>query len=180
MFKTGIGMQIGGGVDFALNENMSIEGGISYSQRGAKIDMTTDIGFGTVVTTGDVTLHYLDIPISFKYSVDAGPGKLMFAAGPKFGIGMSGKSKSTSKIDFMGTTQESTDETTLTFGSADTSSFKRIDLSIGTSVGYEISNLQFGASYYYGLTNHFNAPINKESMVQNMVTIFVAYKFGDN
>lgn len=178
-YKTGVGMQIGGGIDYAINEQMGIEAGLGYSQRGASIDNTMDLGGITATTTGSMTLHYIDIPVSFRYSSAAGNGKLNVGIGPKIGLGLSGKNKYTTKVNSMGQTQEQSGEDELTFGDGTSSDFKTLDLSFGTSIGYEISNIHFGVQYYYGLTNHIGDPTSKESIAQNMATVFVGYRFGN-
>ena len=180
LFQTGIGMQIGGGALFSLNDNMGIEAGLAYSQRGASTDYSSDIaGIGTMKITGSMLLHYIDIPVSFKYSQEVGSGKLNIALGPKIGIGLSGKWSTTATTDFMGQTQSNKSDEEMVFGSADTAQFNRLDFSVGSSVSYEISNFEFGASYYYGLTEHYKNAKDKESLKQNMVTIFLAYRFND-
>lgn len=178
-YKTGVGMQIGGGVDYEINDNMGIEAGLAYSQRGASIDNTMDLGGITATTTGSMTLHYIDIPVSFRYSSAAGSGILNVGIGPKIGLGLSGKNKYTTKVNSMGQTQEQTGEDDITFGDGVNSDFKTLDLSFGTSIGYEISNIHFGVQYYYGLTNHIGNPTSKESVTQNMATVFVGYTFGN-
>jgi len=179
-FKTGYGMQIGGGVYYELNDNMGIEAGLGYSQRGASTDLSESIaGIGTMKITGSMLLHYIDIPLSFKYGIEVGDGKLNIGIGPKLGLGLSGNWKTTATTDFMGQTQTTESDQKMYFGSDDTSNFKFIDLSLGTSVSYEISNFEFGASYHYGLTNHENNPTNQESTKQSMLTIFLAYRFND-
>ena len=179
LYKTGIGMQIGGGMNYSINDKMGVEVGLGYSQRGASFENSMDIGGITATTTGAMTLHYLDLPVSFVFSSEVGSGKLNFGVGPKFGIGLGGKNKFVTKVTNMGTTQETTTEDDLTFGSGDNDDFKRLDLGIGCSVSYEIANFHFGVQYYYGLTNHIPNPTGKESGSQNMSSIIVGYKFGN-
>lgn len=178
LYQTGIGLQLGGGVDYEINDNMGIEAALGYSQRGASFENTMDLGGISATTTGSMTLHYIDVPVSFRYSAEAGSGKLSVGIGPKFGLGLSGKNKFTTKVNSMGQTQEQTSETDVTFGSADTDDFRTLDLSFGTSVSYEISNIHFGVQYYYGFTNHIDNPTDKESVTQNMASIIVGYRFG--
>ena len=177
-----IGYQIGGGVDFALNDNMGVELSAMYALRGATysmndVDATTGIG---VKLDSKIALHYIEIPINFRYSLEMGEGKLNILAGPKLGFGMTGNWTGTSTVTFMGQTESSNIDEKMTFGSADTSDFKTLSLSAGISVGYEISNFHFLASYHYGLTNDANKPENKESTIQSMIGLSVGYRFGDN
>jgi hypothetical protein len=178
IYKTGIGIQLGGGVDFEINDQMGVEVGLGYSQRGASVDNTIETPGLTATTTGSMTLHYIDLPVSFRYSSNMGSGRLNFGFGPKIGLGLSGTEKYTTKVTSMGVTQESTAEESVSFGDGKTSSFKTIDLSIGTSVSFEISNIHFGVQYYYGMTNHLGEPTDKESVSQNMASIIVGYRFG--
>ncbi len=178
IYKTGVGIQLGGGVDFEINDQMGVEVGLGYSQRGASVENTIETGGLTATTTGSMTLHYIDLPVSFRYSSDLGSGRLSFGFGPKIGLGLSGTEKYTSKVTSMGVTQESSAEADVTFGDGKTSDFKTMDLSIGTSVSYEISNIHFGVQYYYGMTNHLGEPTDKESVSQNMSSIIIGYRFG--
>ncbi len=181
-FSNRIGFQIGGGVDYSLNDNMGVEISALYAQRGTTYAISeTDAGTGMVIDFDTkMTFHYIDIPINFRYSVEMGDGKLNILAGPKFGLGLSGKWTGTSKVSFLGQNMTSNIDEDLSFGSSDTNDLKTLDLGVGLGVGYEISNFHFVASYHYGFTNHDNSATGKESMKQNMISFTVGYRFGDN
>ena len=167
---------VAAGLGYSLsvyNQNL----GIFESNTGTTYEILNTEGVS--VSKDKLSLHYVDLPISFVYSVNAGSGKLNIGAGPKFGLGLSGKYKYTSKVTAMGQTDETTSEDKITFGSSDTSDFKTLDLSFGTTISYEIANFHFGVQYYYGLTNHFTNPTGKEAVTQNMTSIIVGYKFGN-
>jgi len=176
------GFQIGGGVDYALNDNMGIELSAMYALRGATFNYDeTDATLGMQIKfDSKIALHYLEIPINFRYSVEAGSGKLNILAGPKLGFGMSGKWTGTSSTTFLGQTTTGTIDEDMTFGSNDTNDFKTLDFSVGLGVGYEISKFHFMASYHYGLMNIATNPVDKESNKQNMLSFSVGYRFNED
>ena len=176
------GFQIGGGVDYALNDNMGIELSALYAQRGSNYNSTSTDGTLGIesILTSKISLNYIDIPLNFRYSTEVGPGKLNILVGPKFGIGLSGNWKGDVKSSFMGQTNSVAIDEKMTFGSNDTNQFKTLDMGIGFGLGYEIEKFHFQATYTYGLTNHVNNPEKSEKVTQNMIAITVGYRFNDN
>ena len=177
-----VGFQIGGGIDYALNDNMGIELSALYAQRGTTFNVSSaDAALGIQTNlTSKINLNYIDIPLNFRFSTEVGPGKLNILVGPKFGIGLSGNWKGDIKSTFMGQTNSSTLNEKMTFGSHDTCEFKTLDIGIGFGLGYEIEKFHFQATYTYGLTNHVNNPVKSEKVSQNMIAISVGYRFNDN
>jgi outer membrane protein W len=176
-----VGFQVGGGIDFALNDKMGIELSVLYAQRGATLNVSeTDVAQGTETSiTSKVNLNYIDIPLNFRFSTEVGPGKLNILVGPKFGIGLSGNWNGDLKATFAGQTFSNTIDEKMTFGNNDTCDFKTLDMGIGFGLGYEIEKFHIQATYTYGLTNHVNNPVKSEKDTQNMIAISVGYRFND-
>jgi len=175
-----VGYQIGGGIDFAINDNMGIELSVLYAQRGSNYNRS-EISQGVEMSyTAKLTMNYIDIPLNFRFSPEVGAGKLNILVGPKFGIGLSGNINSVMKYSFMGQTDSKSFDEKLTFGSHDTCDFKTLDMGVGFGLGYEIEKFHFQATYTYGLTNHINNPKNSAKGTQNMIAFSVGYRFNDN
>jgi len=179
-FSSRVGFQIGGGIDFVINDNMGIELSALYAQRGFNYNRSESISQGGELNLiYKYTMNYIDIPLNFRYSREVGSGKLNILVGPKFGIGLSGNVKGDMKATIMGQTQllKSIDQK-LTFGSNDTC-IKTLDIGLGFGLGYEIEKFHFQAMYTLGLTNNVNNPTKSEKTTQNMIAFSVGYRFND-
>lgn len=177
-FSSKVGFQIGGGADLSLGDNIGVEAALLFTLRGSNFSMKETDPI-SIESTGAMSLNYIDIPINFRYSAEIGDGKLNIYAGPKLGIGLSGKFKGETKMTYLGNTGTTAYDNEVSFGSSDTNDFKRLDISMGIAAGYEIEKFHFLASYHYGLTNHIHNPVDKESVLQNMFTISVGYRFNE-
>jgi hypothetical protein len=100
--------------------------------------------------TETANLFYLVIPVTAKYSADLGGLKIYGQAGPYFGIGLSGKYKST--FEYEG--DKETDTETVEWGNdSENDDLKRPDFGLHIGGGIGINNLQFGLFYELGLAN---------------------------
>lgn len=175
-----VGFQIGGGIDYALNDKLGIELSLLYAQRGANFNFTSSFAPGFDVSiTEKITMNYIDIPLNLRFSTKVGPGKLNILVGPKFGIGLSGNISGEMKSSAMGQSDSKAIDEKLTFGSNDTCDFKTLDMGFGFGLGYDIEKFHIQASYTYGLTNHIPNPERSEKGTQNMIAISVGYRFND-
>lgn len=83
----------GGWLNYRLNENMSLQAELLFNQKGSaykfqgqaidRLQSDTTI-FGNRLTTLNVTLNYLEVPILFR--MEALKGKLDFTLGPSFAV----------------------------------------------------------------------------------------------
>lgn len=156
--KSLIGFHVGVIADMPLNEKFSIQPGLLFSQKGAKMDQNS--------VTEKAIFNYLDIPINAVYKIDAGGVKVLLNAGPSIGYALGGKYK----VD-----SESED---IEFGSED-GKYKRLDLGFGFGGGVQFGSVIASLNYNLGLANIINSPSGADYKIKNNVfSISLAYLFG--
>jgi len=164
--KMKIGFHIGGVGEMSINEMISLEAGLLLSTKGYKAEESG------VKTT--CNLMYIDIPIDAKAKFDVGGLKVFGFAGPYFGMGLSGKTKT--EGDVMGVSMNSEDD--IKWGSGDDAMLKRLDFGLTVGAGVQIDAIEVSLAYNLGLAN-ISATTDGGSKVKNKVIgLSVAYKFG--
>jgi hypothetical protein len=156
-----IGFQAGAILECALTDHLFLTPGVLYSQKGAKIDLSS---FGST-GTGTETLNYIDIPIDFSYKFGESSTKFFVLAGPIIGYALGGTDKSD---------EGSVD---IEFGS-NAGQYKRLDFAFGFGAGVDISSFQISARYNLGLANIINNGGADLSIKNNVIAITAAYIFG--
>ena len=161
---------IGGFAQIPLSGSFNFRPELNYIQKHSKFDL---------IGTSCFTLNYLEIPLNFTYSLNAGSGNVFFGAGPSIGFGMSGKVKdiypgvpeTSTNIKFDGKTYVSLPDTDEDYH------FKGLDFGLGFMGGYQLSNgLSFNLGYTIGLSNI--DPNSGSSFKNNGFAIKVGYMFG--
>lgn len=141
--------------EFNLSENLVLQPGLLFSQKGAKIS------FGGSDYT-DI-YNYLDIPINLMYKINVDGAKILLFTGPSLSYALSGKEKvGDNSVD-------------IEFGSGD-NQMRRFDLGFGIGGGLEFGSIQATANYNFGLANISNSTDAK--LKNNVFSISVAYLFG--
>jgi len=137
---------MGGVIDYALGDAFSLEGDLLVSLKGLR----------TVVKDGDykssswTNLYYINIPLLAKYSFDAGSVKLYGAAGPYFGMGITGKYRY--KDEYDGESDSDTEK--IEWGNdPDNDNLKRFDAGLHLGAGIILGQIQAGLFYELGLAN---------------------------
>jgi hypothetical protein len=140
------GFHMGGVIDYALTDALSLEGDLLVSLKGIR----------TVEKDGDykysswTNLYYINIPLLAKYTFDAGSVKLYGAAGPYFGIGITGKYRY--KDEYDGETETDTEK--IEWGNdPDNDDLKRFDAGLHLGAGILLGQIQAGLFYELGLAN---------------------------
>lgn len=150
-FKFRPSFRIGVNATYAINNNISIDGALFYSVKGAKFDES-----GIKATT---SLNYLEIPIFVNYHFGTSDNNHFFAgAGPYVGYCISGKTK-----------QDGAGDNKLEIGSDKTKDdIKPMDFGLNANVGYQMSNgLYLRAFYSLGLANAMPGG-DADNVIKNM------------
>lgn len=134
-YKMRLGFNVGLMVKIGMNDNLALQPGLFVSQKGYKYN-ESDV-------KSNISLIYLDLPVTAKYMFDLGKASPYLEAGPYMSIGLKGKSKF--EIDGE---SESVD---IKFGKEE--DLKLIDAGIRFGAGLEISSVQIGLFYDLGLAN---------------------------
>lgn len=173
-FKMQPGFNVGGTVEFPLNEMFSFETALLFLTKGYKYsDSGSDYGYEWEEKES-ANLYYIDIPLTAKASFDVGSVKIYGAAGPYIGIGLSGKSKY--EYTFDGDTESESEA--VEWGSGEDDHLKRLDFGLTVGAGVEIKAIQIGVTYGFGLANIAADTEDGYKVSNRVLGISVGYKFG--
>ncbi len=147
-----IGFTAGVLADFPLQENLSFQPSINFTQKGGK---SKENDFGSE----KITLNYLEVPLNFVYKVGE-RGQAYFGLGPVLSVGLSGKDK----FEFEGATEEED----ITFGSNEDEDLKRFEFSGNILAGYMITDgLSITANYNMGISSIVHSNNNIDASLRN-------------
>jgi hypothetical protein len=163
-------------VDIALDDQLSLQPGLFFSQKGAKLKSTIDLGSPSAIgVTSTTRLNYLELPVNLLYKHQIGSGKLFAGFGPYIAYGISGKFKVKTdnnlvdedvKVKFKNSSEISAKEVYV----------KPFDAGANFTAGYELKmGLLFSVNYSLGLTN--TSPYNKENEKNHYFGVSVGYLF---
>jgi hypothetical protein len=141
-----LGFHIGGVVNYAFTDALSVEGSMLLALKGGRsVDK-----FGSDKNIHRVNLLYLDIPLTAKYVFNLGSTELYCLGGPYFGIGLSGKEK---EIYESGGNKD-TQTWNVNWGNdADNDDLKVLDGGMNIGAGVILGSIQMGMFYELGLLN---------------------------
>lgn len=132
---TGLNLGVVGGVEVTPYAPIFFESGLLYTQKGVKGSKGGD--------DLKVNMHYLEVPLVFKYNIGIESGLNYMSVQPFFGgfasVGFAGKTK-----DF------STHEKVNTFSDR---AFSNLDAGLRMGCGFQFEHLYLEVSYDWGLAN---------------------------
>jgi opacity protein-like surface antigen len=134
-FKSGIGFQIGGVLEYSFTESFALQPELLYVMHNLK--RTPGEGVKMAYQVNDIQL-----PINLKYKMGVENLKFYAAAGPYFGYLVS----ATAKRTIAGETSSQD-----MFGND--SKMRHLDFGIGVGFGVELSKITVGVGYQYGIAN---------------------------
>ena len=175
-FEMRPGFQAGGILDIAIRESFSVQPGARFATQGF-IDKYEDNGS----FVRNFVLYYIQIPVNAQYRLALGEDMgLLFQAGPYFGIGLSGKQKST-KNDVKQSLSDANKK--IEIGNDNGSDiYKSVDYGFGAGVGFEFFKFQLMAEYNFGLyemTFKKNTPkLYNINMKNSGMSVTLAVLFG--
>ncbi len=147
-----IGFTAGILADFPLQDNLSFQPSLNFTQKGAS---TKDDSFGTE----KITLNYLEVPLNLVFKIGE-RGQAYFGLGPVLSVGLSGKDK----FEFEG----STEEEDITFGSNEDEDLKRFEFSGNILAGYMITGgLSITANYNMGISSIVHGDNDLNASIRN-------------
>lgn len=150
--KARVGFQVGITLDYAFTDEWSLQSGLAFTTKGAKVEGEYIEG-GDVMVNGKVTVNqsYLQLPVYAAYKIEVVPGtKIVFNAGPYLAYGVGGKTKFDGSISIPGEAASGIGEAD-TFG--DDGFLNRFDFGLGAGVGAEFGNIVATIRYELGLVN---------------------------
>jgi hypothetical protein len=153
--KSKIGFLVGAVAEIPLSASINFRPELNFIQKGFKISISDNSGGFSYTNEAEARLNYLELPLNVVYSFPAGANHVFLGAGPSFGYGLSGKSKSKESGTGIPTVEENSD---IHFGSDENNDdFKALDFGANILGGYKMTNgLFFKAGYCFGLSNISN------------------------
>jgi hypothetical protein len=91
--KSKIGLILGLGLNFQVNDMFSVQPELQFVQKGFRIDYSYSFGGYTEEVKSDIAINYLEIPILVKTTFGSDNFKFFLNAGPSIGFGLGGKAK---------------------------------------------------------------------------------------
>jgi Outer membrane protein beta-barrel domain len=165
-------------VDIALDDQLSLQPGLFFSQKGTKTSsVKTEVMGVTFITSSTTRLNYLELPVNLLYKHQIGSGKLFAGFGPYLAYGISGKLK----VKGGGENFSIDQEVKVKFKDSQEYSAKEVyikpfDAGANFTAGYELKmGWLFSLNYSLGLTN--TSPYDKEKEKNHYFGVSVGYLF---
>jgi len=175
--KTGIKFGVVG--EYAITETFAIQPGIIFAMQGYRRSWSgTYPVIGKAESKERTNINYLQIPVNAVYKLDLDGKTFLLQAGPYFGFALGGKS--ISKITVGGKTEEKDND--LKFGDQKGEIYG-LDLGLGLGVGMQLSAIQIGLEYKFGLVDIGNSVASQfgdtgKAMYNRGLSITATYFFG--
>jgi hypothetical protein len=166
------GIFLGGYIEYRYRDNIILDGGLIYVQKGQKTKFVEDLGGGESSTTLTKSrLNYLEIPIHVQYIKNISGYDIYGKIGPYIGIGLGGEINE--EITAGGDNETSTSK--IVWGSAENSDFKKSDFGLSIGAGVKFGKIMCGFDYNFGLANIYPNPTNGEVLKNKFFGISVIY-----
>lgn len=175
--KLNPGFHAGITAEFPIAGVFSLETGALLSTRGFRIQEKETFEGGPFEIKETMNLYYLEVPVTGKFTFDAGGVKINGAIGPYVGVGLTGNVKA--KASYQGETEK--DEAAIHWGSdEENDDFLRGDFGVTIGGGVEINAFRVGVSYALGLANISPNTEDGFTMSNNVLGLSVGYVFFRN
>ena len=160
--KTGITAGIF--VDLPIGNNLSLQPGLNYVQKGSKWEEMAE--------KFSMNVNFLELPVNLLYNSNGSSGTFFAGAGPSFALNMSGKTK---YDDGSGELEED-----MKFGSDENNDdMKSMDAGLNFLAGYRFSNgFLLSGGYNLGLTNLSVYNDDEESIKSSYFSIKIGFMLG--
>jgi hypothetical protein len=157
------GLHLGVTAEIPLDEMISFETGLFFTQKGYKYEQSF---MGETVDI-KLNLNYLEIPLQGKATFDVGGAQIYGLFGPYVGFGIAGKYK-----------YDDDDEDVEWGSDEDDSDYKRLDFGVNIGAGVQVDAFAFGLSYGLGLANISPYSDGGFREKNRVLGISVAYRFS--
>ncbi len=145
--------QLGGIVEFKIDEMFSFQPGVMYSGKGASGEDNNEIA---------ITLDYLEVPLNGVLNFDMGTGRFQLFAGPYLGYCLSAKYK-----DDDGETES------LQIGTSSDDDIKPFDIGFSIGLGYRFDSFQIQGGYSGSFATISN--YEDEKVTNSVISLSLSY-----
>lgn len=157
---TRMGFHAGVLVDIPLSSHLSVQPSLLYMMKGSgeSTDKLSDFD--------DLSLSYVELPLTVFYRIPVGTNSLRVGLGGYAAYGLSGRSTSAGQ------------SRPVEFGSGENQA-NPLDFGPRGAVQFQMGNILLGASYDYGLGNHYNTTgSDKITLTNRAISVSVGYMLG--
>ncbi|KAA9340670.1 porin family protein [Adhaeribacter soli] len=156
--KNKIGYHVGLAAEFGFTDNLSLQSGLIWTNKGAKYDYSLSEDGVEMEIKGKTSLNYLEIPLNLTYKIS----NFQIQAGPYVAYGIGGKEELESKFTFMGETDTDKDDADVKFKNTveesdfdeeNTTFYRALDLGLNFGIGYMAGPVLLNANYSLGMSN---------------------------
>jgi hypothetical protein len=178
--KGKLGFTGGISANIRIAKDFNFQPALFYTQKGGKINETEIFSGETATATGKVTLNYLEMPLNFLYTSNAGKGKFFIGAGPSLGLGIGGKGNLTAT--FNGETNALAFDVKFDGKNSDNVTDENLHLKAFEVSGNVLAGYQFAvgvtltAGYNFGLSNI--SPDSGQTWKNNYFGIRLGYRLS--
>jgi hypothetical protein len=153
-----------------LSEKVSITSGINYSIKGFSVLSNATILNEDVFVDGRLNLNYLEVPLSFDYSIDLQKTKLFFLGGPYVAFGVGGQGRTTIKFR-----NRIVNETRDVLWGNEDGDLKRVDFGAQLGIGVKISKMKMSCIYGLGFPNVFANRAENQEFRNSVISLLLSY-----
>lgn len=157
--KSRVGFHFGMVAEVPVNENLAIQPGILFSQKGSKYDL---------YESPNISLNYLEVPVNLMYKFPINSLKVLIFGGSYLAYGIGGKAKFDGESD------------DINWGTSEEDDLKPFDLGLNIGAGIEIKNFQITAQGGFGLLNLATVTDDGGESKVKAIGISAAYLFSLN
>lgn len=176
--KPKLGFNLGVVAEFPVKERFSIETGLLISKKGLIVDYKEDVdnGYDETGVYQKLSLLYLDIPLTGKFSFELFNTSMHALCGPYFGIGLSGKYKFEYNLDEF----VALDEGSVKWGKGSYDQVKATDFGWIFGIGANRGKMGMELNYYPGF-KYISANRNLGSSLLNSTWLLsFTYKLNED
>lgn len=184
-FKMNPGFHFGITMEVPFNEVVSFDAGLLLTTKGFRETYSESDMYGDYEYKMKANVFYLDVPLTAKFTHDAGGVRIYGALGPYVGVALSGKMKWEDTFD--GVTESGTENIPIgnnvefdPFGDDEPDLIKRFDFGLTFGAGIEINAFRIGVSYGLGLANISSYTDEGTAIKNRVLGISLGYTFTSN
>lgn len=171
-YKNKVGANLGLTVDFPINNNLGVQTGLTFQNRGYRIDEVKDVAGYDLELESKTYLNYIDIPINLKYTFELSSFNIYAMGGLYAGTALNGRYEGSST--FRGRTDKT--EFDIDFGN-DQGEIKSLDYGFNLGAGVEFGAFGLNLTYSHGLANLSNNTTNDYRINNRLISISATYRF---
>lgn len=171
---TNVGVRAGVSFNLGIGEQLAIQPGIFYSQKGGKFDR--DVAGAKY--NDEFRVNYIEVPVNVVYHTNNNQTGFFLFAGPHIAVCINGKYKNSGYTN--GPITIAAENRDLNVGGDEAKDdFKRLDYGVQGGAGYQTAmGLLFRAQYIHGLHNVSATNVADNRFQNRSIALTIGYRLG--